>query len=163
MEIMPVGANGEVDHAATTARWRILLKGGDPAQRKSDTAYNTGITENGWLACPDNLAFDNDGRLWITTDGGNDFGIADGIWATDVDGPGRALTRHFFRCPDGGEVTGPAFTPDGTTLFCAVQHPGDIEDAHFSSEPKSWPDFKEGVPPRPSVVAIRRTDGKAIG
>jgi secreted PhoX family phosphatase len=125
--------------------------------------YNPGVSANGWLSCPDNLAFDTRGRLWISTDGANNFNYGDGLWASDVVGPGRALTRHFFRCPIGGETTGPTFTPDGTTLFCSVQHPGDEGDSSFVKPITRWPDFKDGIPPRPSVVAIRAKDGRPIG
>jgi len=161
MEILP-----GTDHAATTSRWQMLLLAGDPADEKSQAQYHPGVSENGWLSNPDNFAVDTKGRLWIGTDGANDFGYADGLWATDVVGGGRALTRLFFSCPIGGELTGPAFTPDGTTLFCSVQHPGDTGNAaesNFATPATRWPDFQDGVPPRPSVIAIRASDGKPIG
>ena len=54
------------------------------------------------------------------------------------------------------------FTPDGATLFLSVQHPS--EDAETLDKAQSlWPDFKDGQPPRPSVVAIRRKDGQPVG
>ena len=164
MEIIPSASpGGAADHAATTARWQILLLAGDPGKAEVKAQYPAGISPSGWLSNPDNFAVDPRGRLWIATDGANDFGFADGLWATDVVGAGRALTRHFFNCPVGGELTGPAFTPDGTTLFCSVQHPGDDGKSSFVAPVTRWPDFKDGVPPRPSVIAIRAADGKPIG
>ena len=51
---------------------------------------------------------------------------------------------------------------DGRTLFVSVQHPA--EDAETLDKVETlWPDFKDGQPPRPSVVAIRRTDGQPVG
>ncbi len=163
MEILP-GAKG--DHAAQEARWQIFLLAGDPSDPKSGAQYNPGTSKNGWLSNPDNFVFDPKGRMWIGTDGANDFGYADGLWATDVVGAGRALTKLFFSCPIGGEMTGPAFTPDGTTLFCSIQHPGDVGDMNGSNFDKPltrWPDFKDATPPRPSVIAIRAPGGKPIG
>ena len=163
MEILP-GAAG--DHAAAEARWQIFLLAGDPGDPKSGAQYNPGVSKSGWLSNPDNFVFDPKGRMWIGTDGANDFGYADGLWATDVVGAGRALTKLFFSCPIGGEMTGPAFTPDGTTLFCSIQHPGDVGDMNGSNFDKPltrWPDFKDGTPPRPSVIAIRTAGGKPIG
>ena len=161
MEILP--GNG-ADHAATSGRWQMLLLAGDPADAQTKANYHPGVSNVGWLSNPDNFAVDAKGRLWISTDGANDFGYADGLWATDVVGQGRALTRHFFNCPVGGELTGPAFTPDGTTLFCSVQHPGDTgSESSFVTPATRWPDFKDGIPPRPSVIAIRTTTGKPIG
>jgi hypothetical protein len=70
------------------------------------------------------------------------------------------VTRLFLNVPRGAEATGPEFTPDGETLFVAVQHPG--EDVSPKPE-KSWPDFKAGVPGRPAVVIVTRKGGGPIG
>jgi uncharacterized protein len=52
--------------------------------------------------------------------------------------------------PVEAELTRPAFTPDGKTLFLAVQHPG--EESEDPKNPTStWPDGDE---PKSSVVAI---------
>lgn len=163
-EITPAGGAGaSADHAAPEATWRPLLLGGDPNDMTSGARYHPAVSKNGWLSCPDNFVTDVSGRLWITTDGANDFGASDGIYVTEVSGPDRALTRLFLRVPIGGEATGPCFTPDGTTLFVSIQHPGADSGSTFRAPSTRWPDFKEGVPPRPSVVAIRRRDGKPVG
>ncbi|KAA5599622.1 PhoX family protein [Blastochloris sulfoviridis] len=163
IEMIPPGERGKRDHAATAYRWSIFLLAGNPANAKDGARYGGEISENGWLSCPDNMAFDREGRIWISTDGAPKFGIADGIWAADVEGPGRAMTRHFYRTPRGAEMCGPCFTPDNTTFFVAVQHPGDEAKATYEAPATRWPDFKDGVPPRPAVVAITRKDGGPVG
>ena len=75
----------------------------------------------------------------------------------------RGSGRHFFRCPVGSELCGPRFTPDGETLFLAVQHPGDGEGASFEAPTTRWPDFIDTAPPRPSVMVITRSGGGPIG
>ena len=83
----------------------------------------------------------------------------------------RGYSKHFYRVPAGAESTGPFLTPDDGTLFVAVQHPGDDGISYpafnrFSSydDPSTrWPDFKPGMPPRPSVVAITKKGGGRIG
>ncbi len=151
------------DFAATQSRWEILVKCGDPSDPAFGAMWNPATSENGWFGSPDNCAVDPQGRLWIATDGNENTGANDGIWALGTDGAGRGAGRAFFRAPVGAEVCGPKFSPDGRTLFLAVQHPGDGDGASFANPSTRWPDFKDGVPPRPAVLAIRRVDGGRIG
>lgn len=79
-----------------------------------------------------------------------------------MEGPGRGLPKALFCAPTGAEVTGPAFTPDGRTMFVSVQHPAEDSET-IEKLTTLWPDFQDGMPPRPAVVAIRREDGGEIG
>ncbi|MGB0682454.1 MAG: PhoX family protein [Magnetovibrionaceae bacterium] len=168
IEMIPPGASvggkaEDADHSADTYTWDIFLKGGNPAKPEDGSMYPAGVTENGWVTTPDNVGFDPLGRLWIYSDGAPKSGIADGIWGADVSGPGRAITRHFYRTPIGAECCGPCFTPDGSTLFAAVQHPGDNKGSTFENPSTRWPDFDAKMPPRPSLVAIVKKGGGMIG
>ena len=151
------------DFTATRSRWEFLIKCGDPNDPEVGAVWGTATTENGWFGSPDNCAMDADGRLWVSTDGNQKTGANDGLWAVTTDGDLRGSSRAFFRAPNGAEVCGPRFTPDGKTLFIAVQHPGDGRGASFENPTTRWPDFDEKTPPRPSVIAIRRKDGGVVG
>jgi secreted PhoX family phosphatase len=165
IEMIPPGEGGEADHAATEFTWDLFISAGDPTW--GGTYYGKGTSDNGWFACPDNCVIDAKGRIWISTDQGGaqgDFGIGDGVWAADTTGDGRAVSRFFFRGPRGAEICGPAFTPDGKTLFVSIQHPGEVEgESTFDNPVTRWPDFADGMPPRPSVVAITKQDGGEVG
>jgi uncharacterized protein len=160
------------DHAAATFKWEILVKCGDPSVAAVGATFSSATTEDGWFGMPDNCAIDSDGRLWISTDGNSDreTGRTDGLWALETDGEGRATSKLFFRCPAGAELCGPEFTPDGETLFVAVQHPGDDgpkwkafgRPSSFEDPSTRWPDFQPGMPPRPSVLVITRRGGGKI-
>ena len=167
LELVPPRAGGKPDHGADRFGWDIFLLAGDPGNASHQARYGGPLSPSGWLACPDNITFDKLGRMWIASDQGEAqqiFGIGDGIWACDVDGPGRAVTRMFYRVPTGAEMCGPAFTPDCRTLFVAVQHPaGDDTGSSYDTPSTRWPDFKDGMPPRSAVVAITRLDGGLIG
>lgn len=165
IEMWPVGG----DHTATEGRWEMFIRAGDPSNPYHAAYYHPEVSEHGWFACPDNCAFDTQGRLWIATDGApsaskrlGERRFADGLWACDTDGEGRALTRHFLRGPVGSETCGPCFTPDGKTLFVAIQHPGE-KSASFDEVDTRWPDKNPEKPPRPAVVAIRKHNGGLIG
>ncbi|MEL6686127.1 MAG: PhoX family phosphatase [Pseudomonadota bacterium] len=151
------------DFTATKSRWDILVRCGDPSDPAQDTLWNPETSENGWFGSPDNCAIDPSGRLWVSTDGNEKTGAADGVWAMETNEDGRGTGRAFFRAPAGAEVCGPKFSPDGRTLFVAVQHPGDTDGATYENPGTRWPDFKPGLPPRPSILAIRRKDGGVIG
>ena len=153
------------DHTGALFHWDIFLKAGNPASPEDDAFYATAPSVHGWLSCPDNLTFDPQGNLWISTDGQPEkLGLPDGLYATHTSGAERGKTRLFFNAPKGAEVTGPCFTPDGSTLFLSVQHPGkEDENSHYDAPSTRWPDFDPTLPPRPSVVAIVKKGGGVIG
>jgi uncharacterized protein len=156
------------DHAASQFRWEILVRCGDPAVAAVGATFSTETTRNGWFGMPDNLAFDNQGRMWIATDGNTRkrSGRTDGLWGLETEGPMRGTSRHFYRVPLGAELCGPCFTPDDETLFVAVQHPAEGGSADaistFEEPITRWPDFQPGMPPRPSVVVITKRGGGKI-
>ena len=151
------------DHANLRFRWEILLLGGDPKDA-SHGAYYQGRTDVSPLAAPDNFAFDDQGRLWVATDGMDDtLGPNDAVFVVDTEGPLRGRALQFLSAPTGCEVCGPAFTPDNRTFFVAIQHPGLVDKATYASPGSRWPDYRPDMPPRPSVVAIYREDGGKIG
>ena len=151
------------DHAGTRFRWEILLLGGDPKDA-SHGAYYQGHTDVSPVSAPDNFAFDDQGRLWVATDGMDDtLGPNDGVFLVDTEGPLRGRARQFLSAPTGCEVCGPAFTPDNRTFFVAIQHPGLTDKATYAAPGSRWPDYRPDMPPRPSVVAIYRADGGKVG
>jgi secreted PhoX family phosphatase len=164
IEIVPPVVGGKPDHTATECDWGFFMLGGDPANPAHGARYGSPVSPNGWVAAPDNIAFDPKGRIWISTDGQDDAaGFNDSVYAAATSGPNRGATRCFFTGPRGSEICGPAFTPDGKTLFVAVQHPGDEKGSTFDKPSTRWPDFRGDMPPRSAVVAITRSDGGEIG
>jgi len=166
------------DAAATTFRWNIFIKCGDPAVPEHDTSFGdiadplaAGVSP---ISDPDNLVFDDSGNLWIATDGqffsgGDGFGQCDGVFAVPVEGTNRGLLKQFLSGIPGGEVCGPEFSGGNRTFFCAIQHPHDgvafnpvyDEDGMVTELPK-WP-IGETVVSRPSLVSVRALDGRKIG
>ena len=160
------------DFAADTMPWEILVKCGDPSVAEVGATFSPATSENGWFGMPDNCAMDADGRLWIATDGNNfeDTGRTDGLWSMETEGEARGTSKLFFRVPIGAEMCGPWFTEDGETLFLAVQHPADGgpewpefgRPSTFEDPSTRWPDFQEGMPPRPSIVVVTKEGGGKI-
>lgn len=166
------------DAAATRFSWQVFLLAGDPRPgagrlltsyeqlqsrplQRGDTWYagRSNAAELSPIACPDNLGFDPQGRLWIVTDT-DDASIGNnGCYVVPTNGPERGLLRQIASAPVGAEVGGCEFTPDGRTLFLSIQHPG---EGGSVDEPRShWPDGGT-LPPRSAVVAIEREDGAPL-
>lgn len=147
------------DHASGSFRWNLFLVCGDP--RDPSTRFAGYPREQvSAIACPDNLAFDRAGNLWIATDGQpRALGMNDGLYAVPTSGPERGRVRRFLSAVPGAEVTGPDFTPDDRTLFLSIQHPG--EGSALDAPTSRWPDGHG--PPRPSVIAITADDGSPVG
>ena len=164
IEITPTGG----DHASSKFRWEILVRCGDSSVAAVGATFNPATTKDGLFGMPDNGLVDAAGRLWVATDGNSPqaTGRADGLWALETEGTTRGTSKLFFRCPAGAELCGPEMTPDMTTMFLAIQHPGESEYpkviATFESPMTRWPDFKDGMPPRPSIVTITRSSGGRI-
>nr|WP_184989361.1 PhoX family phosphatase [Sphaerisporangium rubeum] len=148
------------DAAATTFTWSLPLVCGDPAD---PSTYFAGFdkTKVSPISCPDNVTFDADGNLWISTDG-NALGKNDGLFAMPLSGPDRGHVRQFLTVPYGAETCGPLITEDQKSVFVAVQHPGEITGATPDTPASHWPDGGTSQP-RPSVAVAWHPQGKKIG
>jgi uncharacterized protein len=70
VELIPPGGEGaDADHTADQYDWDFLLIAGNPAEQDSGAKYGEAGTQ-AWISSPDNCAFDNEGRIWISTDQG---------------------------------------------------------------------------------------------
>ncbi|PSL06891.1 hypothetical protein CLV30_102280 [Haloactinopolyspora alba] len=151
--VMGIDEDG-ADAAATSFTWHIVLLAGDP--ENPDTYYG-GFDKSqvSQISCPDNVAFDPAGRLWLATDGmSGSLGPNDGMFVMPVEGEDTGHLRRFLSVPVGAECCGPFITPDGRTALMAVQHPGDGDGASPDSPLSTFP---YGGQPRPSVVTVWRT------
>ncbi|MET7463836.1 PhoX family phosphatase [Nonomuraea sp. NPDC005501] len=146
------------DAGSTEFVWSLPLVCGDP---NDPSTYFGGYdkTKVSPISCPDNVAFDRDGNLWIATDG-NALGSNDGLFVTPLKGKERGHVRQFLTVPIGAETCGPMVTEDQRSVFVAVQHPGEADGATPDSPVSHWPD---GDQPRPSVAVTWHTQGKKIG
>ncbi|WP_216903591.1 PhoX family phosphatase [Synechococcus sp. CCY 9618] len=158
-------------------RWRMVATGGAPWQG------GLGFSN------PDNLAVDRRGHLWMTTDRSTRSADLDlfgnnSCWVLPSRGPSAGEAFCFATGPMECELTGPCFDASESTLFLAVQHPGDDHGSRPSLEAReaqshrlvdrsgrpfeqlrwvplgsNWPSGVPGRTPRPGVVAIRRLAG----
>jgi secreted PhoX family phosphatase len=157
-------------------RWRMVATGGTPWQGGMG------------FANPDNLAIDHAGNIWMVTDRAGVNGSADvfgnnACWLFPAAGPAVGEALLFATGPMECELTGPCFDATDSTLFLAVQHPGEDNGVHRQGREEmqaynlrdraggrfeqlrrvplgsNWPASEPGRSPRPAVVAIRRLDG----
>ena len=132
------------DHAALTFKPEMYLAGGE---------------ETGF-ACPDNMAFDKAGNLWITSDISGSLLNKEpyipfknnGLFVVPRTGSQAGKVIQMASAPADAELTGPFFAPDGKTLFLSVQHPGEYSN-NMDNLTSHWPDGGNKIP-RSAVVAI---------
>ncbi len=147
------------DPTATTFTWDLFLVCGDPQAPES---YFAGFPKDqvSAISCPDNVAFDPDGNLWVATDGAV-LGSNDGLFAVPVSGRDRGKVQQFLTVPFGAETCGPLLSEDGRTVFVAVQHPGETDGSTFETPSSTWPHTHSF--PRPAVANVWHSGGKRIG
>ncbi len=157
------------DFDGTAFQWNHLVLAGDPANERAEAKGNI---QGDIYACPDGIAFDARGGLWIQTDMGptamhkgelKNVGNNQ-MLACDV---ATGQTRRFLTGPTHCEITGLTWTPDGTTMFLNVQHPGETpserSDPAEPTQYSNWPDYQPGGRPRSATVVVRKRDGGVIG
>lgn len=130
------------DHTSLNFTHETFVMGGEASQ----------------FACPDNLAFDQNGHLWMATDmSDKDIGQSpyksfgnNGLFVIPTSGAAAGEVIQVASCPVDAEFTGLCFSPDQKSLFVSVQHPG--EGTRNIHQPTStWP---TGSTPKPTVVVI---------
>lgn len=159
--------DGDFDGA--TFAWNHLLLAGDPAQARPEAKGNV---RGDIFACPDGLAFDARGVLWIQTDAHatqmykGEFANVGSNQMLACD-PATGEVRRFLTGPVNCEITGCTLTPDGRTMFVNIQHPGETpSDRSDPEEPtkfSAWPNLPPNSRPRSATVVIRKADGGVIG
>ena len=157
------------DFDALTFTWNHLVLAGDPANSRAEAKGNI---KGDVFACPDGIAFDARGVLWIQTDVsasamykgemgriGNNQMLACDARTGEI--------RRFLTGPTNCEVTGVTWTPDNRTMFVNIQHPGETPSERSDPEQPDrysrWPNNTAGARPRSATVVIRKRDGGVIG
>ncbi|MCK6080050.1 PhoX family phosphatase [Microbacterium sp. EYE_5] len=144
----------------TSFGWSILLQCGNPSD---PSTYFAGYPKDkvSPISCPDNLAFDEDGNLWISTDGApSTIGFNDGLFRVPLRGRDRGRVEQFLAVPREAETCGPVIRAREQMVFVAVQHPG--ENGTVAAPTSLFPDYGSTRPgdvpnaPRPSVVQVYR-------
>ncbi|MCF2875769.1 MULTISPECIES: PhoX family protein [unclassified Tenacibaculum] len=126
------------------------------------STYLAGGEENGF-SCPDNLAFDLSGNLWMTSDmSGSSMNREDKPYMPFKNNSLFVIPRYgkeagkiirVASAPKDAELTGPWFSPDGETLFLSVQHPGE-QTKDIKNPTSTWPFDADNIP-KSAVVAIK--------
>ncbi len=138
VEDLEIGPDGWVYAAVKNEDIVYRFLDSDPIDGTSVTTMETFVGnasyliehENGseiveWGTGVDNLAFDDQGNLWVLQDGSEDY-----IWVvesghTQADPKVKIFAKSVF----GSEPTGITFSPDYRFLFMSFQHPSNANGA----------------------------------
>ena len=112
--------------AGETFGWSILLLCGDPSTNAG--TYFAGFPKEqvSPISCPDNVAFDSEGNLWISTDGAPArSATTTGCSRCRSRATERGHVQQFLSVPREAETCGPVIHDRDGLVFVAVQHPGE--------------------------------------
>ena len=158
-QILEITAPGG-DHTADDFLWKLVLVCGDPSDPQT---YFNGYdrSEVSSISCPDNVAFDGEGNLWIATDG-NNLGNCDGMYVMPLEGEHKGHLQQFLSVPAYSECAGPLIEWDDRVIFAAVQHPGEADGATTTKVASTFP-YKGNSQPRPAIIMVwpQANQGKA--
>ena len=150
------------DATATSFAWNLLLVCGDPATNASTYFAGFPPAQVSPISCPDNVAFDSVGNLWISTDGAPGvIGYCDGLFKVPLTGPERGHVQQFLSVPRDAETCGPVIRDNDSMVYVAVQHPG--ENGTWAAQTSQFPDYLpmgaaggtgKWPVPRPSVAQV---------
>jgi secreted PhoX family phosphatase len=160
--VLEIREDGD-DADSTSFTWRIFLLCGDP---DDPGTYFAGYPKDkvSPIGSPDNMTFDNEGNIWLASDGTQPTGGNNGLFACPTEGSERGHVQLFATVPVGAETCGPLLTRDNRSLFIAVQHPG--EGGTVAAPTSHWP--AAGGQPAPAGRDLdlaqrrRRPDDRAV-
>ncbi len=150
------------DAAARTFGWTLLLVCGLPESAGTYFGGYEGPVSP--ISCPDNVAFDSAGDLWISTDGQpGTIGLDDALHRVRLTGRERGRVEQFLAVPRDAETCGPVIHTHDDMVYVCVQHPG--EDGSWDAPRSFFPDYlPQGAlddrgwgGPRPSVIQVFRS------
>lgn len=148
----------DADPAATQFVWDIFLlagerKGSVDKEGQAIPKNLIGNINGDIFSSPDGLGFDQDGRLWILTDYDDNAAMHNmGTNQVLCANPTTKEVKRFLVGPRGCELTGITWSPDYTTMWVNIQHPG-----------ISYPASDGVTRPRATTVMITKNDGGVIG
>lgn len=146
-QIIKLSESGN-DWTALSFKWEIFAVGGPQSGFSS----------------PDNLVFDPYGNLWMVTDSATgedsiyDFLGNNSMFLLPTEGPDAGKAFRFAVGPVQAEMTGPVWSPDGKTLFVAIQHPGEDSES-LDALTSNFAAAEGSKVPRPTLVAIEGFPG----
>ena len=139
---------------------RIIEKNNDPESLEFEwKVFATGGVASGF-SCPDNLTFDSKGNLWVFCDVSSAKLNKErykpfknnSLFMIPTSGDNKGKAFRFASGPIDCEMCGGTFTPDESTMFVSIQHPG--ENSLTQDNPtRRWPNYGNDIP-RPAVIAV---------
>jgi len=139
---------------------RIIESNNDSESLDFDwEVFATGGVASGF-SCPDNLTFDSKGNLWVLCDISTTKLNTErfktfknnSLFMIPTSGENKGKAFQFASGPTDCEMCGGNFTPDESTFFLSIQHPGE-NSVSLDNPTSHWPESGNDMP-RPAVVAI---------